>query len=83
MRQPHQRQRVVGECHRHGGDRARRDDQHQRPAVQKGRQRAEGLTQVDVPAARARTPLPQLTPAKRADQGDTATDDPREQYQPW
>ncbi len=82
VRQVKQRKRIVGECHRHRGDGARRDDEHQRPAVQKCRQRAEGLAQIDVAAAGTGTPLAQLAPAKRADQRNYATDHPRQQHQP-
>ena len=79
MWQVQERERVV--CERHGdrGDRARRDDEHQRPAVQKCRQRTKGLSQVDVAATRAGAPLSQLAPTKRANERDSAAEHPRKQ----
>ncbi len=80
MRESQEGERVVGERHGDGGNRAGRDDEHQRPAVQKCRQRTECLAQVDIPAAGAGPPLAQLAPAKRADQCDDSADHPGQQY---
>ena len=76
MREPGERERVVGEGDGHGGDGAGGDDEEQRPAVQERGQRSPGLAQVDVAAAGARAPLAELAVAEGADEGDRAAEHP-------
>ena len=81
VRQPQQRQRVVGERHRHGGNGAGRNDEDESPAVQKSGQRPERLTEVHVPPTRARAALAELPEAERADQRHDAADHPGQQHE--
>ena len=68
MREPGERERVIGEGDGHGGDGAGGDDEEQRPAVQERGQRPPGLSQVYVAAAGARAPLAELAVAEGADE---------------
>ena len=71
--------RVLGEGHRDSRDGAGLDDQEQRPAVEEARQRAVGLAQVDVLAARVGDHARQLAVAHGRGHGDERGDEPDDQ----
>src|SRR5207253_1616124 len=67
---------IGGEGDRHGGDRARLDDEHERPAVEEAPERPVQLAQVDVLPAGARHGGGQVPVAERARHGERPGDGP-------
>ena len=73
--------RELRERHRYRRERAGLDHQEQRPAVEESAERAEGLAQVDVLAARLWHRGRQFAIAERRDHGDHRSDHPGHEHQ--